>query len=349
MARSSGKRPTQADVAQRAGVSRATVSLVMNGQDGGRVPISAETRARVLRASRELEYTPNAAAQMLARGHNQIIGVFTYEARFPYEHDNFYSHFLLGIEREAARQDYNLLLRTRGTSPSQPRIFVDGCNSLHLADGAILLGAHPDRDELRRLVDQGYPFVFIGRREVPDRVIDWVSTDYRAVSDEATCHLLTLGHRRLALFSQVQTTESAEDRILGCRDAVDRTDGAELHVLDPDLAGQARRLVELLAQLEVTALLCANQDDAVAALTRIRDAHLRVPDDLSVICLSDHDTELPIPIHLTYARLQRPLLGEIAVRLLVRRLDGRAEAPQHVRVPGLLVLGESTAPLHAMR
>lgn len=349
MAKVSSKRPTQSDVARRAGVSRATVSLVLNGLDGGRVPISAETRQRVLRALRDLDYTPNAAAQMLARGRNQIIGVFTYESCFPYERDNFYYQFLLGIEREAGRQNFNLLLQTRGISQSQPRIFADGINSLHLADGAVLLGAYPDREELKRLVRQGYPFVFIGRREVPGHPIDWVASDYRTVSYEATKLLLSLGHRQIAFLCQALLTESAEDRILGCREAVGEEEGAQFTILDPQVALQERRLVDALRELAASALICANQDDAVTGLEQLRGAGVRVPDDISVVCLADCDGELPVPVRLTYVRLQRVLIGETAVRLLVQRIAGLAEAPQQLRIPAILVPGESTAPVRASR
>ena len=79
----SSKRPTQKDVAKLAHVSRGTVSLVLNNQSGGRVPISEETQQRVLQAAKKLGYAPNPIAQMLARGANRIIGVFTYEPGLP--------------------------------------------------------------------------------------------------------------------------------------------------------------------------------------------------------------------------------------------------------------------------
>src|SRR5690606_5785524 len=102
------KRPTQQDVARLAGVSRGTVSMVINGMTGGRIPISEETRRKVLDAMEQLGYAPNPAAQILAGGRNRLIGVFTYEPFFPYEQDNFYYPFLLGIERQASYEGYNL-------------------------------------------------------------------------------------------------------------------------------------------------------------------------------------------------------------------------------------------------
>lgn len=103
------KRPTQADVAQRAGVSHGTVSLVLNHTEG-RVPISQETRERVLAAAQELGYAPNPIAQMLARGSTRIIGIFSFEETFPYTPADFYYPYLVGIEHEAAVQGYNSVM-----------------------------------------------------------------------------------------------------------------------------------------------------------------------------------------------------------------------------------------------
>ena len=97
------KRPTQADVAKHAGVSRGTVSFVLN-QTEGLVPISQETRQRVLDAARALGYSPNPVAQMLARGNTQIIGIFPFEGTFPYTPSDFYYTYLVGIEQEAGNQ-----------------------------------------------------------------------------------------------------------------------------------------------------------------------------------------------------------------------------------------------------
>src|SRR5687768_2564309 len=103
------KRPTQVDVALRAGVSRATVSLVLN-QTGGPVPIGEETRERVLAAAREIGYAPNPVAQMLARGSNHIIGFLSFDDIFLLAESDFYYPYLVGVQREAGEQNYHILL-----------------------------------------------------------------------------------------------------------------------------------------------------------------------------------------------------------------------------------------------
>src|SRR5512138_2655774 len=103
------KRPTQLDVARIAGVSRATVSLVANGQVDGRVPISAETRARVLKAIEELGYEPDARAQALRSGDTKIIGLIVPDIRNPHFWDNVF-----GVEQEANRAGYNIMFTSMG-------------------------------------------------------------------------------------------------------------------------------------------------------------------------------------------------------------------------------------------
>lgn len=336
------KRPTQADVAQLAGTSRSTVSLVLNRRLGHR--ISPATRQRVLEAMRLLGYTPHPAAQMLARGRHQIISVFTYEPHFPYEQENFYQPFLLGIEREASRQDYNVLLFTRHRHGQRRQIYVDGQNTLHLADGAILLGACPDRDELRRLVQEGYPFVYIGRREVPGCSIDWVASDYTTASMTATRHLLALGHRRLAFVGCEQARESYEDRLFGCQAAVAETSDGLLITLPERLLYEPQSLVAALRQSKITAVLCTTPEIIAALLPCLRSAGIRVPRDLSIVSLGDSDPPFIFDFSLTHVRLNRVQVGECAVRLLLDRLNGRVCSPQHIRVPCEFVVGESTAP-----
>ena len=154
------KRPTQEDVAQRAGVSRGTVSLVLN-QTEGRISISQKTRERVLAAAKALGYSPNPIAQMLARGRNHIIGFFTFDDAFPYAPADFYNPYLVGVEREAGDQGYNVLLFTRNPAKTPHQIYQDWLNSLLLADGVILTGNYPDSEVLRQLANENYPFVLL--------------------------------------------------------------------------------------------------------------------------------------------------------------------------------------------
>lgn len=337
------RRPTQADVARLAGVSRGTVSLVLNEQKGGRIAISEETRERVLRAARELGYTPNPVAQMLAGGSNRLIGVFTFEPKFPYQQEDRHYPYLLGIEREASRQDYNVLLFTRNKSPGDHQIYHGGINNLRLADGSILLGSYPDRRELQRLVEEEYPFVFIGRREVPGSEIDWVVSDYISGSATATRYLLELGHQRLGFVGHRPDTEESQDKLAGCRQAAELS-GVDLIVLPETLLEDPGELLQAIRGHRLTGLLCRDTRVLSEMLRVLQDASILVPDEISLLSLGAGDAGLLSTIRPTQLRLNRATVGEQAVRALVARLSGAAREPQHILVPCDFIVGETTGP-----
>jgi DNA-binding LacI/PurR family transcriptional regulator len=336
------RRPTQNDVARLAGVTRGTVSLVLSKRADGRVPISEETSERVLRAAQQLGYAPNPVAQRLARGANAIIGVFTYEPGFPLENEDHHYPYLLGIEREAGRRDYDVLLFTRSRNAPRHSIYQGGANSLRLADGSVVLGLNPDRTELRALSEEGYPFVYIGRRAVPGCEIDWVVSDYIAGSAEATAYMLAHGHRRLAFVDHSPDQEASVDKLAGCQSAVAVVAGAELLVLDHAVVEAGRVLAEA-RRLGITAFLARDLFVMRNLLAVLDEASLRVPDDVSVLALGGGSPSLLPGVRPSRVRINRERVGELAVQALIARIRGEAPSPQHVLVPCEFVVGETTA------
>lgn len=321
-------------------MSRSTVSLVINGRDGGRIPEA--TRQRVLEAVRELGYGPNLAARMLAQQTNNLIGVFTYERFFPYEQDDFFYPFVLGIEREASKQNYNLLLFTRNDGERSRGIYRNEGNILAMVDGAILMGSRPDPDEIRRLVREERPFVFIGRRVIPGCEFDWVVSDYRTAGRDVTRYVLSYGHRRVAFIGVGKVPEThVEDRIAGCRDAVDEVSGASLVVLPEALAGRPNELLRTLDEKHITALICRSVSLMGKVYSLLTAEGRKVPEELSLASLTDDVNRFPGNVEPTGVRLNRTLVGMEAVRLLVSRLHGKHSEPRHVLVPCEFIRGET--------
>jgi DNA-binding LacI/PurR family transcriptional regulator len=145
------KRLTQHDIARLAGVSQATVSLVLNGASSAEGRIPQETRERVHKVIRETGYVADPIARRMAKGLNRILGVFTYEPAFPVEQADFFGPFLFGIEEAAQQMGYDLLLLTGAANGAQRKIFSEN-NRLRLADGCLVLGRQFDPDELARRV-----------------------------------------------------------------------------------------------------------------------------------------------------------------------------------------------------
>jgi DNA-binding LacI/PurR family transcriptional regulator len=335
---------TQADVARMASVSRATVSLVLNPSSSSRVPISEVTRQRVLLAAQELGYTPNPVAQMLAGGHNNLIGVFVYLREFPIEQQDFFHYFLLGIERGAQAANYNLVLFTSSPTPGNRHIYLNGQNTLSLAAGSILLGGEPDRAELCRLTQDGYPFVHIGRREVDGCQIDWVSNDYRAGSYQATRHLIDLGHKNIAIIGLRMQLESHADRLAGCRAAVTEAGDVNLLVLNGAERLPPADLLQVIRTQNITALICHDEASFECVTPLLRDAGVRVPEELSLVWLSPADSVHGSRLDPTRVEFDRAAVGEAAVRLLVARLKGDCTGPQQQLLPCTFVVGATTAP-----
>ena len=334
------KRPTQVDVAQRAGVSRGTVSLVMN-QTEGHIPISQETRERVLAAAHELGYEPNPVAQMLARGRNYIIGFFTFDEAFPYAISDFYNPYLVGVEQEAGIHGYNVLLFTRKHAEIPENIFDDGKNLLLLADGIILTGNYPDSTVLRQLAEKNYPFVLLGTCSIPQNEIDSVESDHEPASYEATKHLLVLGHRHLGFLVEDLSLSHHAERLTGSERAISEVPEAQLLRLSKRNLTTSEDFHNILNQNHITALICSDRSLFLPLVKCIQDIPLRIPQELSLVFLSDV-WGLPFA-NPTRVRLNRDKAGQIAVKRLIERLEGQIEAYQQIRVPCEFIPGDTTS------
>jgi DNA-binding LacI/PurR family transcriptional regulator len=328
------------------------VSVVLNDRRDSPIQVSEETRQRIIKAAKELGYAPNPAAQMLAQGKNQLLALFNYgENAFPVDRDHPFYAYMIGIEREAVREDYNLLLITRGQGSEPRSIYGTGINMLRLADGALIMGWRSDGSELKRLTAEGYPFVYIGKREIPGCQIDWVGSDYREAGIKATNHLLALGHRHLGLICVGPDSEEIRDRKRGCREALQQVPAAELTELAQEVLEDADALGNALAENQITALICGGVTSLRLATGLLQELFLSVPDDLSLCTLAFDEGRLwPFhALHPTYIRHQDDLAGELAVQMLVKKL-GESQARVGSKQIGVeLVVGNTTKPLEGPR
>ncbi|WP_335979473.1 LacI family DNA-binding transcriptional regulator [Streptomyces sp. CA2R106] len=318
----SPRRPTQADVARLAEVSPSVVSAVVNGRHDGAVRASEPTVRRVWEAVRKLGYSPNLAARSLAGGRNNIVGVFTYEAVFPTDRLSFFHDSLTGIEEAAEELDCHLLLftgsRGRGQDGGRRRaIFKDGVNTLQVTDGAVLLGQDEDREELSALVASGFPFVYIGRRELSSGEMSYVTADYAAATRGLVERCAGLGHRRLALLRSTVASEAVLERETGyfeaCRGHAGVESGA-VHLVEPDAV--ATDLLATLADQGVTCVVTDDSNHAASVRSGAIGLGLRVPEDLSVVALGDFAGSRPDDPTITSLLTPRREMGGQAVRLL---------------------------------
>ena len=371
------RRLTQRDIARLAGVSQPTVSLVLNNRAEGDVRISPETRERVLRVIRETGYVADPVARRLAARFNRIFGVFTYEPAFPSGSWDFFYPFLLGIEEAAERIGCDLLLFTSAPVIDGRRRIFHQDNRLRLADGCILLGREIDAGELRRLNEEGYRYVAIGRRDDAGGPVPYVGADYTSAVGELVRLALARGHRRLGYLGQPGDVESTRDRRRGF---VDHAGDAEYaRVFEPtdvaprrragraasgqrrsrvprqpadgpaptraETAGSAmaRAAAVLDAALaeRITVLFVEDTPTAVALHELARERGLSVPGGLSIVTLGEPTTPVSSPTQFTSFRIPREEMGRRAVEILAARIDSPPEPVPQILLPCELVEGST--------
>ena len=320
-------RITQKRIAELAGVSQATVSLVLNGKEDGTNRIPEATRQRVLDVIRGSEYVADPAARRLAGVGNKIFGVFTYEPAFPKDNADFYTPLLQGIESAAEQIGVDLLLSTSTPVVDGRRQLLHEGNRIRLSDGCLLLGRRMDRDELSRLLASGFPFVAIGRREEPK--VPFVGIDYRSATASLANRAIDLGHRRFAyVYTDIDTdVESAVDRRNGVEDAVNAHADVELSEIAWQLNDPAGLWAALMAS-RPTVLFVESMEHAACLRILATSAGLSVPGDLSMVVLSDALRDNDSTTDFTRLSPPRGELGSAAVHLLARILDADDDVPE---------------------
>lgn len=328
------RRPTMADVAGGAGVSRALVSLVFRDRPGA----SRETRERVLRVADEIGYRPDNAARLLARGRSRTLGVLLTV------HQPFEADLVEAIYPEAERLGYDVLLSAKAPGRSESKA-VEALLS-HRCEGLILLGpgsgaAYVDALGRRTVVAS------VNRR-VESAHVDNVRTAEAKGVRQALDHLAELGHRRIVHVDGGRDPGSAERRRayrasmrrLGLADEIHVTPGRHTEEAGMRAAGALLEAGSL-----PTAVLASNDRCALGLLMGFARAGLDVPGDISLVGYDDSHLSHFMPVGLTTVRQDAPLLAERAVRFVVDRLEGEGVQPQEAVLDPKLVVRASTGPV----
>lgn len=337
-------RATVRDVAIRAGVSPKTVSNVINGV----VAVRPATRARVEAALAELDYVPNLSARGLRNGRTGVIALAFPDLGAPYAAETAHWFVELAHDRGWAVQ-----LEQTGSAPERERDLVSRARA-HLVDGLVLNPV--------RLVESAVagadgpalpPLVVIG--EVAPGGVDVVRIDSVAGARETTEYLLALGHRRIAVVgatAEPLSTATAERRLQGHLAALDAAGVAQ----DPALVLRTADWTSASAATLTRAMLAATDDadrpDAVFAFTdtmaigvlhALREAGLRVPEDVSVVGFDDVDASRWTAPPLTTTAIDKRAFAGAALDLLEQRITDRDAPARSVVVPHTLVERQSSA------
>ncbi|MGW3344656.1 GH1 family beta-glucosidase [Nonomuraea rubra] len=327
------RRPTLETVAARAGVSRATVSRVVNGESS----VSAEVRAAVMRAVKELGYVPNLAARSLVtRRTNAIALVLSVPRQGGDALTSAVVQYVTSLLEGAGKQ---ITLMLADTAESHRRIAAHV--EARLADGVVLLP--PDRGDTlaERLSRTEVPLVLLGKPPIAS-LVPYVDVDNAGGAVAATEHLLARGRRRIGMVCGPMDLVTVQDRLAGHRAALQRA-GLTPHLAPADdltrAAGAAATLRLLTDSPSLDAVFAATDQLAIGALEAARELGRRVPEDLAVVGFDDVDAASATTPALTTVRVPVAEQALALARLLLSRLEGRHTTS--VVLPTRLVVRES--------
>ncbi|NQX15314.1 LacI family DNA-binding transcriptional regulator [Rathayibacter sp. VKM Ac-2857] len=335
--RGGGRSPTLEAVAARAGVSRATVSRVVNNAP----QVAAEIVTAVQKAIAELDYVPNRAARMLASRRTQSIALIVPESTARVFADPFFAAIVQGAAMRLADTDYTLsMLIASETSGEKTRRYLLGGN----VDGALVV-SHHSGDHSYAALSNSLPIVFGGRPLSPDeRDSYFVDVDNADGAAVATAHLIAGGRRRIATIAGPADMPPGVDRLIGWRSAL--TDAGlddslvEWGDFSPESGTEAmRRLLE--RDPVIDGLFAANDQMAVGAYAALREAGRRVPEDVAVVGFDDDIFARSAVPALSTVRQVPVELGARMAELLTARIEG-ADVEHRTLMPTELIVRASS-------
>ena len=341
------KRVSAADVAAEAGVSRTTVSFVLNNTPGKN--ITEATRQRVLSAAEQLGYIPDQEARRIALARHHAIGLFICHSQYVYS-DAFISRVVEGMSQAVNRHRVRLVIHP---------VTLYEESYLELAkkdevDGIVLINAHDDDPALADVVEAGFPAVAMDH--LPDLPLDQVYVDNRGAAKEMVEYLIELGHRSIGAITHASTVFAASRmRLNGYFDALADAGltAREEWIAYGDFAEHSgyegmSRILE--SHPRPTAVFAGNDVVAYGAMRAAADAGLHVPNDISVVGYDDDYLSRYLNPPLTTMALPASGMGSAAVSLLLRRImdDEGEEEPSKVVLPCQIAVRSSVKPLESV-
>jgi DNA-binding LacI/PurR family transcriptional regulator len=309
-------KPTIRNVAERAGVSKSLVSLVMRGSPH----VSERRREAVLKAAQELGYRPNAVARSLVEGRTRLIGAIVADL-----HNPFFAEFLDGLQESLHGDGLRMLVGSGRWDPQFEAEAVEAFLEMRV-DGLVLLSVVPDT-----LADiaKSVPVVVVGERDVEG--VDIVVDDDELGARLAVDHLVELGHRRIAHIEGAPSTTARYRRT-----------GYELAMRRHGLADQL-----LSRDSRPTAIFAPNDLVATGALSAADEKDLRVPADISIVGYDN--THLAAIRHIALTSVDQPRrdMGRVAAERLSARIEDPMRAPRQMLVVPHLVVRSTTGPVPA--
>lgn len=332
--------PTIRDVAKAAGVAPMTVSRVINRSG----PVSEEMRGRVEAAIEELAYVPNRLASSLRSDKTDLVALILSDMT-----NTFWVEVTRGIEDTLTKRGMYMILGNSDDSVAKEEDLLSSLAERRV-DGFILRPADTQGRAVELAHSYDIPIVVLDYA-MPGVKVDVVRGDSVGGAHQLTKLLLDLGHRRIAILTGAQRASTATMRVTGYRHALEEAgvavDPALIYYDDFSLESGYRMAVQALAlRPRPTALLAANNRIAFGTLRALRDAGLRVPQDISVVGFDELPVETAEHPFLTVAEQSPYNMGYRAAELLLSRIAGQGPpTPQEIVLPTKVVFRQSCGPV----
>lgn len=302
------------DVAERAGVSIATVSRVVNGSQ----TVDPLLTARVREAIADLKYRPNRAARALAGNHSALLGLLVTDIQNP-----FFMDMMRGVEEVALQHGYLLVVCNTAEDPAREAQYIEILAAESVA-GAILVPSREHLEVLNRLKARQIPIIAVDRR-IHDQSVDTVLINNVLAAREAVEHLLASGYRRIGAITGPRTATTANERLQGYRQAlkaagIEPESRLEQRGAYNEITGEQG--IQKLLQLDppVDAVFTANNRLTVGALRALYARGKRVPDDITIAAFDEVRWAIPDMVPITTVTQPSYELGRTAALRLLQRL-----------------------------
>jgi len=327
---------TLEDVARLSGVSRSTVSRVINHDPN----VNARTRQRVEQVIHELNFQPNLAARGLAAGQTRVLGLVIPKGVSAIFADPYFPLLIQGVSSACNASEYSVMLWL--AEPEYERRMIRQILHNGLVNGVIVSSMLLDDPIVEALIEGRLPFVLIGRHLTNER-LNYIDVDNRNAAHEAVAHLLRLGRRRVATITGPQNTIVGMHRYEGYLEAL-RERNIPLNgalVVEGDFSDMSGYVaMQRLLVEEVDAVFCASDGMAMGALRALHEYGKRVPQDIALVGFDDSLAAHTNP-PLTTVRQPTQRMGMLATETLIDIIQHPDSQPRRLILPTELVVRSS--------
>lgn len=320
-------------VANKSGVSTATVSHVINGTRF----VKEETKQRVIQAMDELDYVPNHSARSLRSRKTTTIGLI-----IPDISNYFFTSVVKGIETVLQKNGYHLIVSNSNedinTEIEQLKLF----NS-QMVQGVIIASSATDYSQLEPYIKKKIPIVFIDR-EPNGNPHDFVSVDNKEGANNAVKYLQKIGHKRIGIITGIAALSSSQERLEGYKEAM-LEKGLSLND-NLIKSGNSKfnsgfNLARELYEEDVTALFIANNLMTIGAVTFFKEQEINIPEEIALIGFDDYEWAIITDPPLSTIKQPSNEIGKKAAEILLRKINGTNTKNVKYRFPTDIIIRES--------